>query len=63
MVAYSALDKNGKETGKYDWKNAKPLTADVRSTILNKVSGSKFKVTALEANPIKKKPGAANLND
>ena len=63
LVAYSALDKNGKETGKYDWKNAKPLTADVRSTILNKVAGSKFKVTALESNPIKKKPGAANLND
>ncbi len=63
LVAYSALDKNGKETGKYDWKNAKPLTADVRSTILNKVSGSKFKVTALESKPSKKKTGASNLND
>lgn len=63
LVAYSALDKNGKETGKYDWKNAKQLTADVRSTILNKVAGSKFKVTALDAKPTKKKPGAANLND
>jgi hypothetical protein len=63
FVAYSALDKNGKETGKYDWKNAKPLTADVRSTILNKVAGSKFKVTALESTPSKKKTGASNLND
>jgi hypothetical protein len=63
LVAYSALDKNGKETGKYDWKNAKPLTADVRSTILNKVAGSKFKVTALESNPSKKKTGSSNLND
>lgn len=63
LVAYSALDKNGKETGKYDWKNAKPLTADVRSTILNKVAGSKFKVTALEAKSNTKKQGAANLND
>jgi len=63
LVAYSALDKNGKETGKYDWKNAKQLTADVRSTILNKVSGSKFKVTALEPKPNTKKSGASNLND
>jgi len=63
LVAYSALDKNGKETGKYDWKNAKQLTADVRSTILNKVAGSKFKVTALEPKPNTKKSGASNLND
>lgn len=61
FVAYSTLDKNGKETGKYDWKNAKPLTGDVRSTILNKVSGSKFKVSGLGTTK-KKKPGASNLN-
>jgi len=61
FVAYSTLDKNGKETGKYDWKNAKPLTGDVRSTILNKVSSSKFKVSGLGATK-KKKSGASNLN-
>lgn len=61
FVAYSTLDKNGKETGKYDWKNATPLTADVRSTILNKVAGSKFKVTALEGKPSKKETLAERM--
>ena len=61
FVAYSTLDKNGKQTGKYDWGNATKLTGDVRSTILNKVSSSKFKVSGLGATK-KKKPGASNLN-
>jgi hypothetical protein len=61
FVAYSTLDKNGKQTGKYDWANATKLTGDVRSTILNKVSGSKFKVAGLGTTN-KKKTGASNLN-
>jgi len=61
FVAYSTLDKNGKQTGKYDWANATKLTGDVRSTILNKVSGSKFKVAGLGTTN-KKKTGAGNLN-